>query len=167
MLVPYQLRRNTVNKPYRLNKDISQLFLSNLNLTNKMADTTQQPIIAKGFTGVAYPDVFNVNAMPAQPLELKPGQLPQHLIQQFFEDGYVIVENFFTREELDTCRKAVNEQVEKLAQKLYQAGKIKNLYSEFGFSDRLTKLEEDFPGANIILHKGDGLPEVCLYLLSL
>ncbi|XP_033734117.1 uncharacterized protein LOC117323176 [Pecten maximus] len=124
-----------------------------------MADTLQQPIIAKGFTGSAYPDVFNLNAMPAPPLELKPGQLQDHKIRQFFEDGYVIVENFFTREELNTCRNAVNEQVENLAQKLYGAGKIKNLYSDFGFSDRLIKLEEEFPGTNIILHKGDGLPE--------
>ncbi|OWF37078.1 uncharacterized protein LOC110440617 [Mizuhopecten yessoensis] len=124
-----------------------------------MAATSQQPTIVPGFTGKAYPDVFNVNAMRIQPQELKQGQLPESMIRQFFEDGYVIVKDFFTRAELDTCRNAVNQQVENLAQKLYGAGKIKNLYSEYGFFDRLTKLEEEFPGTNIILHKGDGLPE--------
>ncbi|XP_060071960.1 uncharacterized protein LOC132551830 [Ylistrum balloti] len=124
-----------------------------------MADVSQQQTIPHGFTGAAYPDVFNLNAMPTQSNELKPGQLSESKIRQFFEDGYLIVDNFFTREELDTCRNAVNEQVEHLAQKLYRAGKIKSLYTEFGFFDRLSKLEEEFPGANIILHKGDGLPE--------
>ena len=34
------------------------------------------------------------------------------------------------------------------------------LYKEFGFFERLTKIEEEFPGANIILHKTGKLPQV-------
>lgn len=33
-----------------------------------------------------YPDIFNIQAMPTQPLEKKPGQLPDHMIKQFFEE---------------------------------------------------------------------------------
>ena len=34
------------------------------------------------------------------------------------------------------------------------------LYTEFGFYHRLTKIEEEFPSANIILHKTGKLPQV-------
>ena len=70
----------------------------------------------------------------------------------------MLVEEFFSREELDPCREAVNELVEQLAQKLYTAGKIKELYSDHGFFERLIRIENDFPGANIILHKYGVLP---------
>ena len=33
-----------------------------------------------------FPDVFNINAMPPQPSEKKPGQLPESMIRQFFEE---------------------------------------------------------------------------------
>ncbi len=39
--------------------------------------------------------------------------------------GYVILEQFFTRDELDPCKAAIEVLVEGLAQKLYTAGKIK------------------------------------------
>lgn len=34
------------------------------------------------------------------------------------------------------------------------------LYSDHGFRDRLTLIEAEFPGANVILHKLGGLPQV-------
>ena len=36
---------------------------------------------------------------------------------------------------------------------LYFNDIITELYSEYGFFERLSKIEKDFPGANIILHK--------------
>ncbi|XP_062615047.1 uncharacterized protein LOC134276778 [Saccostrea cucullata] len=104
-------------------------------------------------------DIFNLKARPNF-TEKKPGQLPDHMIKQYFENGYVIVKDFFTKEELDPCRKAINRFVDLLAQKLYESGRIKSLYSEFGFFERLSKLEEDFSGANIMLHKYGVLPQV-------
>lgn len=38
-----------------------------------------------GFSDEAHPDLFNINAMPEQPKELKEGQLPPEKIKQFFE----------------------------------------------------------------------------------
>lgn len=39
--------------------------------------------------------------------------------------GYVIVKDFFTKEELEPCKKAIERFVDLLAQKLHEAGKIK------------------------------------------
>lgn len=121
-----------------------------------MSDSSQQMV--SGYTDEANPECFDIRAMPPQPKEKKPGQLPEEMIRKFFEDGFVIVENFFDKSDLDKCREAVNELVEHLAQKLFKAGKIKDLYNDYGFFERLIMIEKDFPGANIILHKYGKLP---------
>ncbi|XP_064601732.1 phytanoyl-CoA dioxygenase domain-containing protein 1-like [Liolophura sinensis] len=108
-------------------------------------------------TDEAHPEIFTV--MPAQPKKKKPGQLPEKDIRQFFELGYVVVEDFFDKKDLEACRKAIEEKVEQLAQKLLKGGKIRNTYSEYGFFERLTMLEKDFPGATILLHKLYALPK--------
>ncbi|XP_060071963.1 uncharacterized protein LOC132551834 [Ylistrum balloti] len=125
-----------------------------------MADVavTIRPI-EYGLVGDEHPELFDIRAMPTPNKDMKPGQLPSHMIKQFFEDGYVLVKEFFSSSELDPCRKAVEDQVERLAQKLFQAGKIKDLYNEYGLFKRLTHIEKDFPGANIILHKYPELTE--------
>ena len=43
---------------------------------------------------------------------------------------------------------------------LYICLVIVDLYENYGLFERLTKLEADFPGANVILHKIAVLPEV-------
>ncbi|XP_041352957.1 1-deoxypentalenic acid 11-beta-hydroxylase-like [Gigantopelta aegis] len=116
----------------------------------------KQNVRYPGESEEAYPDVFTV--MPPQPKEKKPGQLPEESIKQYFDKGYVIVEDFFSKDDLDACRESVREQVDRLAQKLFNAGKIKNLYMDQGFFQRLIKIEEDFPGANILLHKSGEFP---------
>lgn len=123
------------------------------------ATAVLSPPVERGAPAEVFPDIFNLKAKPPQPKQPKTGQLPDHMIKQFFEDGYVLVEKFFTPEELDPCKEAVSVLVEDLAQKLYKAGKIKDLYSGYGFYERLTKIEGDFPGANIILHKYGRLPQ--------
>lgn len=113
-----------------------------------------------GMTSESHPECFNKEAMPAQPKEKKPGQLPEHLVKQFFEEGYILIEDFFdVKKELDPVREAINTLVDDLAKKLYDAGKIKKLYKDLGFFERLTKIEAEFPGANIILHKTGKLPQ--------
>lgn len=114
--------------------------------------------VLPGLTNERHPDIFNLKARP-KVTEKKPGQLPEHMIKQFFEDGYVIVKDFFTKEELEPCKKAIERFVDQLAHKLYNAGKIYELYSGYGFFERLTKIENDFPGANIVLHKYGVLPQ--------
>ncbi|XP_050406206.2 uncharacterized protein LOC126821756 isoform X1 [Patella vulgata] len=119
---------------------------------------TDKPQRYPGECDETHPEIFTV--VPKQPTEKKPGQLPQHMIDQFFKEGYVVVDKFFDCEkELDPCRAAIKDMVDGLANKLYKAGKIKQLYDEYGLFERLTHIEREFPGANILLHKAGQLPQ--------
>lgn len=48
--------------------------------------------------------------------------------------------------------------VEKVAQQLYKAGKIKDLCEDADFFTRLTKLEAQYPNASVLVHKQGVLP---------
>lgn len=50
---------------------------------------------------------------------------PNFNIKSLQFQGFLIVENFFDKSDLDACREAVNELVDQLARKLFNAGKIK------------------------------------------
>lgn len=43
-----------------------------------------------------------------------------------FFQGYLIIKDFFTTEELQACRDDLEDEVDRLANKLYKAGKIKS-----------------------------------------
>lgn len=43
-----------------------------------------------------------------------------------FFQGYLIIKDFFTKEELQACRDDLEDEVDRLANKLYKAGKIKS-----------------------------------------
>ena len=97
------------------------------------------------------PDVYNIP--PPQPKDRKPGQLTSKQVTQFFEDGYVLVPNLFTKEEMDPVIEGINESVEIVADKLYNAGKIKDKATNAGFYHRLIELEKQFKGTAVLLHK--------------
>jgi hypothetical protein len=59
-----------------------------------------------------------------QSKEKKPGQLTDQQLDQYYEDGYVVVRDFFKPEELEPCKEAIAEMVDELAEKLYKGGKI-------------------------------------------
>ncbi|KAL4237484.1 hypothetical protein ACF0H5_002200 [Mactra antiquata] len=120
----------------------------------------------RGFTEEAHPELFDIRAMLPQPEVLKPGQLPEEKVRQYFTDGYLVIEDFFRDDELQPVRDCINGIVDDLAQKLYKAGKIKNLYEEYGFTERLTKIENEFPGSNIICSKLGAVPEALKELWS-
>ncbi|KAH9505053.1 hypothetical protein Btru_061527 [Bulinus truncatus] len=105
------------------------------------------------------PELFDIRAMPEQPKTLKPGQLEASKIKEFFEKGFLLVPKFFEGEELEPCRRSIEKLVDDLANMLYDGGKIKNLYKEHGLFTRLSYIEKEFPGANIILHKLGKLTE--------
>ena len=48
--------------------------------------------------------------------------------------------------------------VDKVAQQLYKAGKIKDLCEDADFFIRLTKLEAQYPNASVLVHKQGVLP---------
>ncbi|KAK7484970.1 hypothetical protein BaRGS_00023748 [Batillaria attramentaria] len=119
-----------------------------------------------GHSDEAHPEIYTLAGMPEQPKVKKPGQLPEHMVRQFFEKGYVLVEDFFTPQELEPVRQATARLVDDLAQRLYKAGKITNLQEDAGLFQRLTLIEQEFPGASVILHKQAILPPEYRALLS-
>jgi len=85
--------------------------------------------------------------------------LTDQQVKQFFEDGYVIIPKFFTKEEIQPVMDAIDRLVDELAEDLFNGGKIKNKHKEEGFYTRLSKLEDEFPGASVLLHKRGKLPK--------
>lgn len=63
--------------------------------------------VLPGLTNERHPDIFNLKARP-KVTEKKPGQLPEHMIKQFFEDVNIIFrfEIFFFKMRLLILRKA-------------------------------------------------------------
>ncbi|XP_062597342.1 uncharacterized protein LOC134258774 [Saccostrea cucullata] len=113
-----------------------------------------------GHSDDAYPDVFNLPAMPPQPKKKKPGQLSEGEIKRFFEEGYVVVKDFFSPSELEPCRKALEKLVDDVAHRLYNAGKISSLYNDCDlFHERLQKMDKEWPGAAILVIKTQVLPQ--------
>lgn len=103
------------------------------------------------------PDVYNQK--PPQPKEKKPGQLTPEQVDAFFEKGYVLVEDYFDKALLDRAKDAINELVDRLANILYKAGKIKNLHKDKGYFERLTYIDREYPGASVVMHKLGALPQ--------
>ena len=44
--------------------------------------------------------------------------------------GYTVVENFFTLEEIEPCRESYRHLVDEIAQKLYKTGRVKSKFSQ-------------------------------------
>jgi ectoine hydroxylase-related dioxygenase (phytanoyl-CoA dioxygenase family) len=103
-----------------------------------------------GLSEQDHPELFT--SLPPQPSPLKSGQLSEQQVKQFFDEGFLILENYLEPEELAPSIKVINDMVDEFAHRLYDAGKVKNLYSECGFENRLTMLEKEYPGANIVFY---------------
>jgi hypothetical protein len=75
-------------------------------------------------------------------------------LRQYHDDGFLIVPEFFSPEELRPVMGEIEELVDDLARRLKAAGKIQNTYENEGFYTRLTRLERDFPKASVLIHIG-------------
>ena len=104
----------------------------------------------------AAPEVYT--KPPPQPREKKPGQLSTKQVNQYFDDGFVLIPSFFTKEEMKPVMDAIEECVDVLASNLYRGGKIKDKAESAGLYKRLILLEDQFPGAAVLLHKQGYLP---------
>uniref|UniRef100_A0A1I8FUM9 Phytanoyl-CoA dioxygenase family protein n=1 Tax=Macrostomum lignano TaxID=282301 RepID=A0A1I8FUM9_9PLAT len=107
-----------------------------------------------GYTGERHPELFKERPAKGN----KPGQLSRAQLDEFYTRGFTLVRDFFTKEELDAVKADITVKVSELADKLYNAGKIKDKHEGLGFYHRLCAIERDFPGANIVLHKLSTLP---------
>lgn len=73
-------------------------------------------------------------------------------IEQYRSDGFLIVDNFFSDRELQPVIDEIEGLVDRVAAKLYDAGKIADRHENEGFLTRLTALEKDSPGASVLVH---------------
>ncbi|XP_067938756.1 uncharacterized protein [Watersipora subatra] len=112
-----------------------------------------------GYTGQCNPEVWNEKAKPPQPTEKKIGQLTEEQVDEYFREGVVLIEDYFDIAELEAVKEDIEKLVDYLADRLYAEGKIKSKYAEFGFYERLTKINHDYKGANVILHKLGIMPQ--------
>lgn len=88
-----------------------------------------------------------------------PGPLTRAQHAQFFDEGFVIVSDLLPFETTQGAIDAVEMLVDNLAKSLHSAGKITRLHEDAGFQQRLVRLEDDFPHANVLLHKHGVLPD--------
>lgn len=87
--------------------------------------------------------------------------LNQNQVEQYRDDGFLILADFFSEAELETVETEIDALVETLAVKLDKRGKLKDLHRDKGFRARLTAIEKDCPGASVKLHtQGILSPEV-------
>ena len=75
-------------------------------------------------------------------------------LEQYSADGFLIVPDFFAPGQLDPVITEIDGLVEGLANRLYDAGRITNRHEDAGFTTRLARLEEEYPGAAVLIHIG-------------
>ena len=74
------------------------------------------------------------------------GQMTEEQLDQFFREGFVILENILDKELLDSVVEELEVKVDILAKKLLEAGKINNLHEDKDFYTRSIFLNREFPG---------------------
>lgn len=87
-------------------------------------------------------------------------------LQQYRDEGFLVVPSFFEEGELQPVIDAINAKVARLADKLYEQGKITDKFESEGFLTRLTKLEQASKGAATVLHSSGLLPDELATLWS-
>ena len=73
-------------------------------------------------------------------------------VAQYNEEGYTIVENVFSNDELQPVLDEFDEIVDTFAERAFQAGKINNKHSDKSVFKRLAALEKDFKGSSVLIH---------------
>ena len=82
-------------------------------------------------------------------------------IEQYNEEGYTIVEDVFSADELKPILNEFEEIVNNFAEEAFAAGKISNKHEDKNVFKKLANLEKDFPGSSVLIHhKGELKPEL-------
>ena len=78
--------------------------------------------------------------------------ISQSQIEQYNDEGYTIVENVFSADELNPILDEFEDIVDDYANKAFEAGKISNKHSDKDVFKRLAALEYDFKGSSVLIH---------------
>ena len=73
-------------------------------------------------------------------------------VQRYFDDGLLIVEDLFTKSELQPVLDAIEGIVDETAERLHAAGRIADKHADKGLYTRMTALESDYSGAALLVH---------------
>lgn len=87
-------------------------------------------------------------------------------LEQFREDGFVIVPDVFDPAELQPAMDGIAGLVELFADKLYEMGKIESKYADLDFHHRLAAIEMEHPDTSVLLHQAGMLPPALAELWS-
>ena len=80
-------------------------------------------------------------------------------IDQYNKEGFTIVENVFTQDELQPVLDEFEQIVDTFAESAFSASKISNKHSDKNVFKRLAALENDFKGSSVLIHhKGELKP---------
>ena len=79
-------------------------------------------------------------------------RLSEDRVAQYFEDGFLIVEDVFTADELQPVMDEFEDIVGDWAERLYDAGKIKDKHEGEGLYTRLASLEKEWSGVAPLIH---------------
>lgn len=108
-------------------------------------------------SAIKFPEVYS------QPIKHKPnpklGQLTDDQIKQFYNEGYVIIDDFFDKDILEKAKESIENLANDIVEDLFKAGKISSLYEDEGLFTRMIKVNREFPGASILFHKRGVLPK--------
>ena len=77
-------------------------------------------------------------------------QLSEKQVKQFFDDGFLIVENVFAPGELQPAMDELAAMVDELVERLYASKRITNKHAGEGLHTRLIEIEKEFPGAAML-----------------
>src|SRR5437763_1688196 len=73
---------------------------------------------------------------------------------QFDRDGYLVVEDLFTAEELQPVIEEIAAEIEQRVQPLVQSGELSRDYAEYGFEHRLAKITAETDQIALALWNG-------------
>ena len=76
--------------------------------------------------------------------------LEERQVQQFRDDGFLIVEDVFTRSELQPAMDELAEMVDRFVERLYAAGRLSNRHRDKDLHSRLIAIDKEFPGAAML-----------------
>ena len=79
-------------------------------------------------------------------------RLGENQVAQYFEDGFLIVDDVFTMAELQPVMDEFEDIVDDWAERLHRAGKIQDKHEGEGLYTRLASLEKEWPGVAPLIH---------------
>eukprot|EP00658_Telonema_sp_P-2_P010493 TRINITY_DN13954_c0_g1_i3.p1 TRINITY_DN13954_c0_g1~~TRINITY_DN13954_c0_g1_i3.p1 ORF type:complete len:390 (-),score=92.31 TRINITY_DN13954_c0_g1_i3:83-1252(-) len=87
-----------------------------------------------------------------------PGPLSRAQLAAFYNDGFLMLPEFFCHEQLEAVQTDTETVISELAERLYAGGKISQLHRGLDWTSRLLRMKEEFSGAPVCLIKGGVLP---------